>query len=239
MRVITPERLAERVIRAVETLRKPETPKRMKRLEALGALILGLMVGWIRWSQNHPDEAARHQPKDKITPEYRMTTQAQMAARAGTKQSGAKPTPERKRFSFSPKVIIGLLKDTFAQWNEHLAPQLAAALAYYTIFSLAPLLIIAIAVAGLAFGQQAASNQVYSQIQGMIGPDGAQFIQSMIQNASKPGSGGVIATILGVITLLGGAAGVVAQLKSTLNIIWDVKPRPGPGGIQGILVAVR
>src|SRR5713226_9089348 len=99
MRVIKPERLAERVIGAVETLRKPETPKRMNRLEALGALVLSLMVGWVRWSQNHSDEAAHHQPKDKITPEYRMTTQAQMAARAGTKQSSAKPTPERVRFS--------------------------------------------------------------------------------------------------------------------------------------------
>src|SRR5258707_15621631 len=136
MKSITSERLVEPMIRTVKMLRKPETPRRLNRLEATGAIILGLMVGWVQWSRNHPDEAAHHQPKDKITPMHRMPTQAQMTAHTLGKQSGTSTQRlmERKPFSFSPKVIIGLLKDTLAKWNEHPAPQLAAALAYYTIF---------------------------------------------------------------------------------------------------------
>jgi membrane protein len=129
-------------------------------------------------------------------------------------------------------IAIQLIKDTFAEWNEDKVSRLAAALAYYTIFSLAPLLIIAIAIAGLVFGQEAAQNQIVGQIQGLVGREGAEAIQAMILNASRPGAG-IVATIFGVVTLLFGASGLFAQLQDALNTIWEVTPRPR--GIIGMI----
>jgi membrane protein len=122
-----------------------------------------------------------------------------------------------------------LFKETIAEWNEDNVPVLAAALAYYTIFSLAPLLIIAIAIAGAVFGEEAARGEIVRQIQGLVGRDGAEAIQAMIQNAHQPGSGGGIATVVGVVILLFGASGVFGQLQTALNTIWEVKPKPGKG----------
>lgn len=128
-----------------------------------------------------------------------------------------------------PKDIFKLLKETFVEWNEDKVPVWAAALAYYTIFSLAPLLLIAISIAGAAFGEDAVRGEIVGQIQGLVGKEGATAIQSMIQNAHRPGSGGTIATIVGIVTLLFAASGVFAQLQNALNAIWDVKPKPGQG----------
>ncbi|MCC7448121.1 MAG: YihY/virulence factor BrkB family protein [Anaerolineae bacterium] len=134
--------------------------------------------------------------------------------------------------------FLELAKQTFSEWNEDKAPQLAAALAYYTIFSIAPLLIIVIGIAGLVFGQEAVRGQIVGQIQGMVGQQGAELIQTMIQNASRPAAG-VLATIIGFVTLLAGAAGVFSQMKATLNQIWDVPPKQGPGGIKGIIASIK
>jgi membrane protein len=133
----------------------------------------------------------------------------------------------------SLKVTWDLLKEVFKDWREDRASRLAAALAYYTIFSLAPLLIIAIAVAGLAVGREATQGQIVNQISGLIGPEGAQGIETLIENASKPSSG-MIATSLGIIVLLMGASGFFGQLQDGLNTIWEVRPRPGRG-IVGII----
>jgi membrane protein len=122
--------------------------------------------------------------------------------------------------------IIKLLKETIKEWNEDKVPLWAAALAYYTIFSLAPLLIIAIAIAGAIFGEDAARGQLDTQIQGLLGAEGAAAVQSMLQNARKPNSGGTLTTIFGVATLLFGASGVFGQLQDALNTIWQVKPKP-------------
>jgi membrane protein len=124
---------------------------------------------------------------------------------------------------------LKLTKETVAEWSEDNVPLLAAALAYYTVFSLAPLLIIAIAIAGFFFGEEAARGEIIGQIQGFVGREGAEAIQAMIQNANRPGSGGTIATITGVIILLFGASGVFGQLQVALNTIWEVKPKPGNG----------
>jgi membrane protein len=128
-----------------------------------------------------------------------------------------------------PKRIFKLVKETISEWQDDNVPLLAAALAYYTIFSLAPLLVIAIAIAGAFFGEEAAQREIAGQIQGFVGKDGAEAIQAMIQNANKPNAGGAIATLLGVVTLLLGASGVFGQLQTALNTIWDVKPKPGQG----------
>lgn len=124
---------------------------------------------------------------------------------------------------------IRLVRETIKEWNEDKVPLYAAALAYYTVFSLAPLLLIAIAIAGAVFGEEAARGQLDSQIQGLVGQEGAAAIQTMIQNTQRNESGGIIASVVGIATLLFGASGVFGQLQEALNAIWEVKPQPGRG----------
>jgi len=124
--------------------------------------------------------------------------------------------------------VIALLKETFREFTKDKCPRLAAALAYYSLFSLAPLLIIAISVAGMVFGQQAARGEVVATIGGVMGKTAATGIQDMIQNSSK-GHTGAIATVIGIVTLLFGAAGVFGQLQDALNTIWDAPEKKGTG----------
>ncbi|MGG6296351.1 YihY/virulence factor BrkB family protein [Leptolyngbya sp. AN02str] len=125
-------------------------------------------------------------------------------------------------------AILPLLKATYTEWTEDKVPRLAAALAYFTIFSLAPLLVIAISIAAFFFGEEAARGQVVGQIQGLLGPEGAEAIEAMIANANRA-EGGFVATIVGIVTLLLGASGVFGQLQDALNTIWEVAPKPGKG----------
>src|SRR5437899_690571 len=110
----------------------------------------------------------------------------------------------------SPKRLFNLLKTSGKGWSEDKATTMAAALSYYTIFSVAPMLLIAVAVAGLAFGERAAQGQIHSQISGLVGDAGAKVIESMMASARKPSSG-IIATVVGVVALLFGASGVFVQ----------------------------
>src|ERR671914_1674241 len=102
----------------------------------------------------------------------------------------------------NPKALWALLKDTAVEWNQDQAPQLGAALAYYAVFSLAPLLVIAVSIAGLVFSREAATGQVVGQIQGLVSQDAAVAIQEIIENANKPAETGIFATIVGVGMLL-------------------------------------
>ncbi|HEX2994580.1 MAG TPA: YihY/virulence factor BrkB family protein [Anaerolineales bacterium] len=129
--------------------------------------------------------------------------------------------------------MFALLKETIREWSEDGASRLAAALAYYTTFSLAPLLVLVIAIAGLIGGQEAAQSQTMAQVQDLLGPQGGEFVQSMIENASRPATG-VTATIIGVVTLLFGALGVFGELQNSLNTIWEVKPKPAQGLLDGV-----
>jgi membrane protein len=129
--------------------------------------------------------------------------------------------------------MFTLLKDTLREWREDGAPRLAAALAYYTTFSLAPLLVLIIAIAGLVGGHAAAESQVMAQVEDLLGARGREFIQGMIQSASQP-STGVTATIIGAVTLLFGALGVFGELQNSLNTIWEVKPKPAKGFLDGV-----
>jgi membrane protein len=126
------------------------------------------------------------------------------------------------------KDLWALLKDSWNAWSADKAPRLGAALAYYTTFSLAPLLIIIIAIAALVFGQEAVQGKIVSEIGGLIGTESASAIQTMIEKARTP-TPGVFATILSLITLLLGATGVVGELKDTLNTIWHAEPAPEMG----------
>jgi membrane protein len=114
----------------------------------------------------------------------------------------------------NPKEILSILKKTASDWMEDQAPTLGAALAYYTVFSLAPLLIIAIAIAGLVLGQEAAQGQIFEQLRGLLGEESGKAMQTMVQNASAKPATGVVATLIGVVTLLFGASGVFGQLQS-------------------------
>ena len=124
-----------------------------------------------------------------------------------------------------------LIREAFSQWwNEDRPFELAAALAYYTLFSLAPMLVIAVSVAGFFFGREAAQNQIVETLSGFVGKDAGIVIQTMIENASKQQTtDSIFAMVVGVALLLFGAGGVVGQLQSSLNMIWGVEPRPDRG----------
>jgi membrane protein len=125
-----------------------------------------------------------------------------------------------------------LVRHAFADWRQDNAGRLGAALSYYTLFSLAPLLIVAIAVAGFFFGREAAQGQIVAQIQGLVGDAGARAVQDMIESSRRPAAG-LAATIVGIVTLLLGATGAFVELKSALNIVWDVKVQDG--GVLSLL----
>lgn len=119
-----------------------------------------------------------------------------------------------------------LVKRTYTEWQKDKVSRLSAALAYYTISSMAPLLIITIAIAGFIFGPEAARGQIVGQIEGLVGREGAAAVEMMIQNAAMKSK---TATVIGFLLLLYGASGFFAQLQDALNTIWEVKPKPGRG----------
>lgn len=131
-------------------------------------------------------------------------------------------------------TIFGIFKQAVTQWSEDNALRLSAALAYYSIFSIAPLLIIAVAIAGRLFGEEAAQGLLARQLHDLVGSKAAEGIEGMIQSANKPASS-VWAGIMGTITLLLGASGIFGQLKDALNTIWEVRAKPG----QGVMKYVR
>ena len=133
-----------------------------------------------------------------------------------------------------PKGIVTLFKNTATEWIEDKCPQLGAALAYFTVFSLAPLVLVLLAVFGLIFGgSDQARQKITEQLQYLIDPSGIRVIQDIAVSASKP-QASIIATTIGVIVGLFGASGVFGQLQDALNTIWGVKPKPG-GGLLGFI----
>lgn len=127
------------------------------------------------------------------------------------------------------KTIWSMLRQTFLLWNEHEAPRLGAALAFYTILSLAPLIILVIAIIGLIFGDSKAKHELVGQAYGIMGRQGADAVKSLIEQAQRPVSG-AFASIIGIVTLLFGASGVFSELRSALNEMWNVKPK-SEGGV--------
>jgi membrane protein len=124
--------------------------------------------------------------------------------------------------------VWATVKETVNDWLDDGATSLAAALAYYSLLSLAPLLVISVALAGLFFGQDAARGRVASELGSVVGTQAAQGIQSVVASAQSPVSG-VVSTVVGVVTLFIGASGVFSELQSSLNTIWEVKRKPGRG----------
>src|SRR5262249_31190633 len=133
-------------------------------------------------------------------------------------------------------TVVTLGKETVTRWTEDKASALAAALAYYSLFSLAPLVLVAVAVAGLVFGQRAAEGELYTQLAGLIGEAGAKAVQSLVPNMHQQQGGGIVATIVGLATLLFGATGVFVQLQDSMNSIWKAKPPTTNGIIEFLRV---
>ncbi|MBV8774793.1 MAG: YihY family inner membrane protein [Deltaproteobacteria bacterium] len=128
-------------------------------------------------------------------------------------------------------VVIALLKETFSRWSEDSVPRMAAALSYYTAFSMAPLLILVISIAGLALGRDVAQAKIVEQIAGLVGPRSAAAIQDMLHSANRPAKG-VVFSIIGIVSLIAGATGVLSELKSALNTIWRTRE---PGNVKEII----
>ena len=131
------------------------------------------------------------------------------------------------------RPVVDFVREMFAKWQRDRALAHGAALAYYTLFSMAPLLVLVIAVAGLALGGAAAEGEIVRQIDGLMGADGARMIQEMIARASRPSSG-ILATLASLLAMMLGASGVFGQLQASLNDIFCAQPKTG-GGVRGIV----
>jgi membrane protein len=139
-----------------------------------------------------------------------------------------------KRESFFSNSF-GLIKQTFSEWLEDKAPQLGAALAYYTVFSLAPLVLVLLAIVGLIFRNDpgGAWNKITEQMSYFLDKSAVEVVQNIAQKAAQPNKS-ILATVVGVLLALFGASGVFGQLQDALNTVWGVKAKPG-AGIWGFL----
>lgn len=129
-----------------------------------------------------------------------------------------------------PLSWLGLIKQTFAEWNAHGAPRLGASLAFYSVLSIGPLLLIAISVAGLAFGHDRASGYIINEMRTLLGRDGAKAIEDILIHSHNQ-TKSLIATAVGIVTLLVSASGFFGQLQTALNLIWDAPPSKATLGL--------
>lgn len=133
------------------------------------------------------------------------------------------------------RMFWSLLKESAISWSDDYAPSMGAALAYYTLFSLAPLLVIVIAIAGLLFGHEAANGEIESQLHDLIGKEGAIAVQGLLRSASEP-AGSITASMIGTALMLVGATSVFGELQSALDRIWRVPPSENDSfGLWGLL----
>ena len=121
------------------------------------------------------------------------------------------------------------LRLTASRWSDHEAPRLGAALAFYSILSLAPLVIMAVTIVAIVFERSSAQSQIIGELEGLIGVEGGKAIRGMLEHAGQAASSGVFASVLATLTLLFGASGVFGELRLALNKIWNVPPEPWTG----------
>lgn len=134
--------------------------------------------------------------------------------------------------------VLRIFWTAFKQWISAGVGRMGASLAYYTLFAIAPMLLIVIAIAGAAYGEEAVRGELVGQIDQLIGRNGAELVESLLRNA-REGDRGVLATILGGITFVLGATGAFIQLQNSLNDIWRVKSRPGNDIVRFLLDRLR
>ena len=149
-------------------------------------------------------------------------------ARPGASSAAAEGSKLRYFFDLARKAVVA--------WIDDLAPSMGAAISYYTMFSLAPLLVIVIAVAGAIFGREAVQGEIVTQLQGLIGREGAIAVQGLIKSADEPAKG-LIAGLISIAVLIVGATTVFGELQSSLDRIWHVPEREKPSGVWGLLRA--
>lgn len=131
------------------------------------------------------------------------------------------------------KKYFFLLKDSYSEFSGNQGGKLSAALSYYTIFSLPPLLFVIIYILGMVFGKEAVRGEIFSEINSLIGNDAAKQIEEMLASI-KFSSGSKIAGIIGVVTLVAGASGVFDEMQDSMNLIWKLKPKPKRGLVKMI-----
>jgi membrane protein len=153
------------------------------------------------------------------------------STRAGSSASG---TSARPALADAALTWVRLVREAAVAWWRDDALHLGAALSYYTVFSIAPVLIVSVAVAGAVFGSEAATGRIVAQLRGLMGPQGADVIQTLIERAALDPSAGWLATAIGVVTILFGASGAFGELKYALNRIWEVEAPTG-GGVLRLL----
>jgi len=129
----------------------------------------------------------------------------------------------------NPSTLWSLLKQSFAEWQRDKVSRLAAALAYYTAFALAPVLVIVIAIASFLFEQSAVQDRIIAQLQSLLGNDGAEMVREMLISAQSQDSNSLLATVVGVVLLIAGASGLFIQLQDALNTVWNVEARTDQG----------
>jgi len=152
-------------------------------------------------------------------------------------QTFPRPAPHASQAHRWWKALATLarqLRQTFKHWNAVKAQRLGAALAYYTIFALAPLLIIAILIAGAIFGQTAAKERVVGQVSYLMGPQGAAGVSSLLEQQAFPGQSGALPTVISLATLFLGAVGLFGQLQDAFDTVWEVTPPPTHGIVNMI-----
>jgi membrane protein len=140
----------------------------------------------------------------------------------------------KKQQVLTAAALWWVMKHALAGWWNDNVPRLGASLAYYTLFALAPILLIATAIAGLVFGAEAVRGEIVGQIQGLVGKEGAQAVQAMLEGAAKPSSS-KLATAIGLLTFFLGSTGAFLELQTALNGIWRVKAKPSAGIRQLLL----
>ena len=135
-------------------------------------------------------------------------------------------------------ALLRMFRSALKAWWDDDAPRLGASLAYYTLFAIAPILLVATAIAGMVFGAEAVRGEIVGQLDHLIGREGARAVQSLLEGTSQPRSG-MLATVFGSITFVVAATGAFLELQSALNTIWRVKPNPGTNFKAFVLDRVR
>ena len=141
----------------------------------------------------------------------------------------AKKKGVTKKISF--KGLLAIFKNAFSGFSDNKLTRLSGSLAYYTVFSMAPLMIVIISLCGLFLGREAVEGKIYGQLAGFVGTDTASQLQDIIKNASVAGKS-KMAAIIGVITLLVGATSIFAEIQDSINSIWGLKPKPKRGWLK-------
>lgn len=212
----------------------PERSDRLGEMLKVGSFVLSLVAPIASAMANASVDASTAVPKETEPAPTRVEDYKPHAKDAEPSTS----TPSRPKFEHTSASWMGrqwqILRAAANAWMDDYAPSMGAALSYYTLFSLAPLLVLIIAIAGMVFGQDAAQGAIIAQFQSIMGKQGAMALQALLKAAREP-STGVVASIVGGVLLLVGATATFAELQTDLDRIWRVPEKAKPSGLWGWL----